>query len=100
MWTFFSACLSYLDVPPEEAEANCLEPVSFTTSKAYVIGRVETLGAAASPFVTDLVQLVVPDTDLALHQASDVRRELTTKSSDRVFQFIIAAVASTSEQLR
>lgn len=79
MWTFLFACLSRLYVWLGEAEADYRAPTSFTTLLNWVLARVETLGAAAPPSVADLVQLVVPNSDPELYQASAALGKLNTK---------------------
>lgn len=66
-------------------KAHHRNPISFTTFMDLV-GKVETLGSAASPFRTELVQLVVLYSDPNLYQASVVHEELSTKVNGRIFE--------------
>lgn len=100
IWAFFFTRLSCLDVWLKEAEGDYREPLSLSTCVDWVIGKPKTLGAAALPSVTALIQLVVPGSELDLYRASVVRRKLNTKSNDRTFRVFVAAMARPDEQRR
>lgn len=97
-WTYFFACLSCLDVWLDEEEADCRELMLFTTFVDWVLGKVETPGAAAFPSVTDLAQLVARASDPDLCQASAICKKLNTKSNGRIFQVFVAAMARPCDQ--
>lgn len=98
IWTFFFTCLSCLDAGLEETEAEYREPMSFHTFADFVICKLETLGAAASPFLTDLVQLVVPGSDPDLHLPSAVRKKPSKKSNSGISQVLVASRTRPGEQ--
>lgn len=58
----------------------------------------ETLCAAAPISSTDLVQVVVPDSNLNLHQAPAVRGKLIRRSNSRVFRVVVATMARPVQQ--
>lgn len=97
---FSFACLSYLDVWLETAEADYCEPMSFTTFVDWVVGKVKILGTATTPSVRDLVQVVVPCSSLGLYQDSAFLGKFITKLNGRIFPIVVAAMARLDEQRR
>lgn len=98
--TFFFACVSCLDFCLEEAQAVYRKSVFITKFLDYVIGKVETLSAAAPPFFTDSVQLAVPGTDLDRHQAFSVLGRLNENSKGRNFGVTVTVMARPDVQRR
>lgn len=100
MGTFFFACMICLDFWLKEVEADVREPSSFTTFVDLIFGMAGSLDAAALPFVTDFIQLVVLGRDLDHYQASAVHKSLNTESNDMIFQAVVAAMVNPLEQHR
>lgn len=73
--------------------------MTFTRFLDRVIGEVETLGAA-TPSATDLIQLVVPGSDLDLYQAYAVCKKLNKNRNGTISQVVFSAMARPDRQSR